>query len=57
MNRHSIEVLDLYVYNQGMAGRMYSFSVAVGMMKSIVSLALITFANWLSKAVRGNSVF
>ena len=29
----------------------------MGMMKSIVSLALITFANWLSKAVRGNSVF
>ena len=57
MNHKSIEVLDLYVYNQGLTGRMYSFSVAVGMMKSIISILLITFANRLSKAVRGSSVF
>ncbi|MGI6174047.1 MAG: ABC transporter permease [Christensenellales bacterium] len=57
MNHKTIEVLDLYVYNQGLAGRMYSFSVAVGMMKSVISLCLITFANRLSKLVRGNTVF
>ena len=57
MNHDAIEVLDLYVYNQGLAGRMYSFSVAVGMMKSIISMILLVFANVLSKVVRGESVF
>ncbi len=55
-NKQAIEVLDLYVMNQGLGGQYYSFATAVGMMKSVVSLALLTFANWLSKAVRGESV-
>ena len=57
LNRESIEVLDLYVYNQGLKGGLYAYTTAVGMMKSVVSIALLTFANWLSKIVRGSSVF
>lgn len=57
MNRDSIEVLDLYVYNQGMVGINYSYSTAVGILKSIVSITLLLFANRLSKAVRDESVF
>lgn len=56
MNKASIEVLDLYVYNQGMVGVNYSYATAVSMLKSIVSVTLLLFANQLSKVVRGESV-
>lgn len=57
MNKEYIEVLDLYVYNQGMAGINYSYATAVGMLKSVVSVTLLVFANRASRAVRGESVF
>ncbi|WP_246120571.1 ABC transporter permease [Cohnella terricola] len=56
MNKDDIEVLDLYVYNQGMVGYDYSFATAVGMLKSVVSVILLFFANFLSKITRGESV-
>ena len=56
MNKDYIEVLDLYVYNQGMVGVNYSFSTAVSMLKSVVSIVLLFFANNLSKLVRGETV-
>lgn len=56
LNRKYIEVLDLYVLNQGLGKGQYSFTTAVGMMKSVVSVILLTFANWLSKIVRGDTV-
>jgi putative aldouronate transport system permease protein len=57
MNRPSIEVLDLYVYNQGIAGMNYAYSIAVGMLKSFVSLILLLGANTLSKLFREEAVF
>ncbi|MDR1530712.1 MAG: ABC transporter permease subunit [Clostridiales bacterium] len=58
MNKDTIEVLDLYVYNlgfgQGTTG--IPFATAVSMLKSIISLALLFAANGLSKLVRGESV-
>lgn len=56
MNKASIEVLDLYVYNQGLAGNQIPYATAVSMLKSIVSLALLTFANVSSKSIRGESI-
>ena len=57
MNRDTIQTLDLFVYNQGIAGRNYANSIIVGMLKSFVSLALLFGANSLSKLVRKESVF
>lgn len=57
LNKESIEVLDLYVYNLGIKGGQISFSVAVGIMKSVVALTLFGIANITSKKVRGTSVF
>ena len=56
MNKATIEVLDLYVYNQGMLGQNISFATAVSMLKSLVSIALLFSANWLSKLVRKESI-
>ena len=49
MNKPYIEVLDLYVYNMGIGSGLISYATAVGIMKSIVALVLLTFANKLSK--------
>lgn len=57
LNKDFIEVLDLYVYNLGIGSGQISFSVAVGIMKSIVAVVLFAGANWLSKKIRGTSVF
>ena len=56
-NRSTVETIDLYVYDVGMVNGNYSFSTAVGLMKSIVGLGLMWFANTLSKKIRGQSLF
>lgn len=57
LNKEFIEVLDLYVYNLGIGSGQISYSVAAGMMKSLVALVLFATANYASKKVRGTSVF
>ncbi|MDI9521501.1 MAG: ABC transporter permease subunit [Bacillota bacterium] len=52
----NIEVLDLYVYRIGLMNSDYSYGVAIGIMKSFVSIALLFIANTLSKKVRGTSI-
>ena len=56
VNANHIEVLDLYVYNIGIAKSSFSYSTAVSILKSIVSVALLFGANRLSKLVRGESI-
>lgn len=56
MNKNSIEVLDLYVYLKGLMGRSISFSTAVGMLKSLISITLLFSANGLSKLIRKQSI-
>ena len=57
LNKEYIEVLDLYVYNLGIGSGQISFSVAVGVMKSIIALILFGLANTASKKILGTSVF
>lgn len=56
MNAKKLEVLDLYLYNQGIGGVNYSYSTAVSMLKSVVGVVLLFGANSLSRLVRGSSV-
>lgn len=55
-NKQSIQVLDLYVYNIGMTGKSLSLATAIGMMKSLVSVTLLTIVNFVSKRTRGESI-
>ena len=57
MNKATIEVFDLFVYNVGMTRTNYSYGIAVGMLKSLVSLVLLFSANSLSKLFREESIF
>ncbi len=54
-NKEYIQVLDLYVYNTAMGSGSYSVSVAISMLKSLVSVVLLVGANAFSKKVRGES--
>ncbi|HZG78904.1 MAG TPA: ABC transporter permease subunit [Paenibacillus sp.] len=56
LNKSHIEVLDLYVYNQGILGNNISYSTVVGILKTIVSITLLFFANGLSKLIRKESI-
>lgn len=53
----NIEVLDVYTYRIGLMNTDYSYGVAIGIMKSVVSIMLLFIANFLSKKVRGTSIF
>lgn len=51
-----IEVLDYYLYRIGIVTGNYALSTAVGLLKSVISIILLTFANVLSKKIRGVSI-
>lgn len=51
------DIIDTLVYRLGLQQFQYSFSTAVGMFKSIVSLILIGFSNHLAEKYAGYRVF
>lgn len=55
-NKEHIQVLDLYVYNLGITGNSLSLATAISMLKSVVSVALLTIVNVISKKTRGESM-
>jgi putative aldouronate transport system permease protein len=55
-NAVNIEVLDVYVYRVGLMNHDYSYGVAIGIMKSVLSIALLFIANKIAKKVRGASI-
>ncbi|MDR1643588.1 MAG: ABC transporter permease subunit [Clostridiales bacterium] len=52
-----IEVLDYYVYKIGLMTNDYSYSIAVGITKTFISLFLLFSANAMAKKFRGESMF
>ena len=56
MTADNIEVLDLYAYRIGLENMDYSYGVAISIIKSIVSVVLVTFANLVAKKARGSAV-
>ena len=55
-NKEYIQVLDLYVYNTAMGSGSYSVSVAISMLKSVISVSLLAIVNFVSKKTRGASI-
>ncbi len=55
-NTSTITVLDLYVYQLGIKSGVIPLSTLIGMVKSIVSVALLFAANNISKVIRGESI-
>lgn len=57
LNRHVGEVFDTYVYSVGLTGGQFSYSTAVGLFKSLVSLILVIMANRIAKIFGEEGVY
>ncbi|WP_411350137.1 ABC transporter permease [Paenibacillus sp. WLX2291] len=57
LNRDVGEVFDTYVYSVGLAGGQFSYSTAVGLFKSVVSLILVVLTNRIAKALGEEGVY
>lgn len=51
------EVIDTYVYRVGLQGAQYSYTTAIGILKSLVGLVMVVSLNQLSKKVTGESMY
>lgn len=51
------EVLDTYVYNEGISGGQWGTAAAVGLVKSVVGLALVLAANKIAHALGEEGVY
>lgn len=51
-----IEVLDYYVYKLSFTAAQYSYTIAIGMVKSLLSILLLAIVNVISKKIRGYSI-
>ncbi|MDR7078462.1 putative aldouronate transport system permease protein [Neobacillus niacini] len=57
LNSVNGEVLDTYIFKAGLQQAQYSFTTAIGLLKSVVGLILLMIANFLSKRFTGNSLY
>ncbi len=51
-----LEVIDLFTYRMGIGTQQYSFATAVGILKSGVSILLLTITNLAAKKIRGETI-
>lgn len=55
-NWQRMEVLDMYIYKYGLRMGNYPYSIAVGMMKTLVSLSLLLIVNQVSRRVSDRAI-
>lgn len=51
------DILDTYVYRQGIERSKYSYSTAVGLFKNVINLALVLVTNYFAKAIGQEGLF
>ena len=56
LTARSIDVIDTYVYRVGLLNNDFSFGIAVGIFKTMISVILLFTANGIAKKVRGQSI-
>ncbi|MBQ9482233.1 MAG: sugar ABC transporter permease [Clostridia bacterium] len=57
VNTAKSEVIATYVYKQGISGRLYSYTTAVGLFQSLVALILLASSNFISKKITGRGLY
>lgn len=57
LNESASNVIDVYVYKIGLRQSRFSYATAVGLLKSLVALALLLAANRVTKKLNGTSLF
>lgn len=56
LTQNKLEVIDTYTYRMGIMMSNYSYSTAISVMKSVISVALLFLTNALAKRIRGESI-
>ena len=51
------DILSSYIYRYGLERQNWSYSTAIGLFNSLVNVALVLTANWVSKKVTENSLW
>jgi len=57
LNVSTSEIIDTYVYKVGLQQLRFSYAAAVGLMRSVVAVILLLFANWFAGRVADRSLF
>lgn len=57
LNLSRSEVLDTFIYKIGISQRRYSFTTAVGLFKSVISLILLSTGNFISRKFFGRGLY
>jgi putative aldouronate transport system permease protein len=57
LNETASNVIDVYVYQTGLLSGRYSYSAAVGLIKSVIALMLLLSANYVTKKLSDTSLF
>ncbi|MDR6779185.1 putative aldouronate transport system permease protein [Paenibacillus peoriae] len=57
LNESASNVVDIYVYQVGIQQGRFSYSTAVGLLKSVLALVLLLIANSVTKRVNNTSLF
>ena len=56
INLDTSEVLDTFIYKNGIIHQQYSYTTAVGVFKSVIAIILLVVGNKICKKVTGNGV-
>ena len=51
------DVFETYIYRNGIQQSKFSYSAAIGLVKSVIALAMILFTNWASKKLDTDGLF
>ncbi len=57
LNLSTSDIISTYVYRVGLQNFQYSYSTAVGLFQSVVSLFMLLLVNWISRKVSETSLF
>ncbi|WP_397341052.1 ABC transporter permease [Paenibacillus qinlingensis] len=57
LNKESGEILDTYIYAQGLQGQQFSYTTAIGLFKAVVGVIFIVTGNILSRKTTGESLY
>lgn len=57
LNIRRSEIIDVFVYKNGLSDGRYSFATAAGLFQSVISFALVILANNFSRKLSGASLF
>jgi len=56
MNRPTMEVFDMYIYQYGLRQLNFSYATAVGILRSVAGLIMLIIVNGISKRLEGSSI-